>query len=123
MVLPVNISPFCLRMLLTGGRALCSWATSSLVRTVIDDTEQVFLPDLSLSCSIYYIYSAQITHPGTDLINDSMTHYIHVIHRFSIAHFSPCAVSAKHPTDPRWCGIYGAALRTMDSVRVHEARR
>lgn len=67
---------------------------------------------------VLHLFRANL--PGIDLINDSMTHYIHVIHRFSIAHCGSSAVSAKHPADPRWCGIYGAALRTMDSVRVHE---
>lgn len=66
----------------------------------------------------------QITHPGTDLINGSMTHYIHVIPASLLLIVAlACIVNAKHPTDPRWCGIYGAVLRTMDSVRVHETNR
>lgn len=60
------------------------------VQIIIDDFEQLFHPDLSLSCSIYYIYSMQIIHSGTHLINGSVTHYIHVIRCFSIAFCGSC---------------------------------
>lgn len=72
--------------------------------------------------NILHFYSVQIIHPGIDLINGSMTHYIHVTHRFSIAHSGSPALSSvpNPPTDPRWRGIYGAVLRSTDSVRVHE---
>lgn len=114
MVLPKKIiSPFFACSLLFSGHSQTVWA-------LIDESEQALHPDPSLSCSVYYIYHVQIIHPGIDLINGSMTHYIHVIHGFSIAHCGIFAVGAKNPTDPRWCGIYGAALRTGDCDRVHD---
>lgn len=57
-----------------------------VVQIVIDDSERAFHPDPSLSRSINYIYSMQIIHPRTDLINGLVAHYIHVFYFLSIAH-------------------------------------